>query len=488
MYYAALAVGISVLFFPTVVDTAMVTSVSADMVVKAAGNSPDVYYVASNGKRYRFPDQSTFITWYNSFSVVKEVSPTTFNNIPDGGGVITSRPGAKLVTFPGNNRVYAVSSGAVIRWVTKESVAQKIYGAKWQQHIVTIPVSQVNQYIVGLPIKNADEYNAFLELEKNISPNAELAHRGYITKETEPKKQNNLSAEPVALLAELGEDLSAKLSPKFNAYTYSYTLDAGTNEQYVSFKPKAANDFVSVFVNGVPTAPGSVVRFEITEGVQVVTISAVGPTGKSTNYYVNISRPKKSEGSAKLIALSENLSNNLSPAFSPNVREYSFPVEYTEEILRLTPKAESGAEIKINGIPVESGKPRELHIPRGESVIKISVRNGDKYLLYTINVNREKGLSEDMAKLKELNTDLKTLGDKPFQPFERDYHLNVEAGRKSITVFAKPANKETRVFINDVETEKSTETIYSGTTRITIKTVSPEGAEMTYRIFVNRPN
>ncbi len=163
MYQLGFAVGFMVLFFPSLVDA---STINPDTVIKAAGN-PNVYYVAMNGKRYRFPDPVTYSTWYDSFGVVKEVTPDVFKQIPDGVAPITSRPGARLIAFNGSNRVYVVLSGAFIRWVKKEKIAEQIYGKNWQQQIVQIPLDQVTQYVIAQPINNAAEYNAFLEREKN---------------------------------------------------------------------------------------------------------------------------------------------------------------------------------------------------------------------------------------------------------------------------------------------------------------------------------
>lgn len=483
IYMLGFIVGFIILFYPKLADA----SVNPDTVIKVAGkNNPDVYYVATNGKRYKFPDPNTFTTWYSSFGVVKEVGTDVFKTIPDGQAPVTARPGAKLVTFKGSNRVYAVSSGAIIRWIKKEQIAQKIYGDGWQKFLVEIPIDQVNQYIIGQPINSAQEYNAFAEREKNLSPNAELAHRGFVTKE-QPKAKQAPTAEPVAVLSNIFEDVSGNLSPKFNAYHYTYNLNVNGQEPFVGIRAKAGANTVLVMVNGIPTPSESLVRLAIEEGNQIITVSAVSASGKSTTYTVNIQKPKPYDGSAHLASLTENIIGNLQPAFSPTHFEYELNARYPEELVRLVPKSVSKtAIIKIDGVPVASGAARDLALKKGENIIKISVRDGERSIMYTIRVYRQPYLSDDLAKLKELTTDLKHIGSVPFKPDVRDYYLDVDKNRTAITIIAKPADKHARVFINDVETTKSTQKLYAGETTITITVISSEGAKVKYRLFVNR--
>ncbi len=483
MYKMGFVIGFIFLFFPSLADA---SAVNPDTVIKAAGN-PNVYYVATNGKRYRFPDPATYSTWYDSFGVVKEVTPDVFKQIPDGVAPITSRPGAKLITFKGSNRVYVVLSGAFIRWVKKEKIAEEIYGKNWQQQLIEIPLDQVTQYVIAQPINNAAEYNAFLEREKNLSPNAELAHRGLVSKETNQVKKPAPVAEAVVLLADIKTDLRNKLSPKFNPYQYSYSINTVPGELYAGITVKAKDASTTILVNGVPTLSGSYARLVIEEGAQIITINAIGPNGNSTNYTINIYRAKTAPENAHLASLTENIVGNFEPAFNSGHFEYKIYARYPEEILRLVPKAASKtAIIKINGVQVGSGATHDSHIPKGESEITVSVIDGGRVLSYTITVDRQAHLSDDLAKLKELTTDLKTIG-RSFDPEVRDYHLDVDKNRTSITVFAKALHKDrAQVFINDVEATKSGVKLYAGETRVTITVISVEGAKVTYRLFVNR--
>src|SRR3989344_8729122 len=58
--------------------------------------STAIYYYAVDGKRYVFPNDKTYLSWYPDFSNITVVSDTDLASIPIGGNV-TYRPGKRLV-------------------------------------------------------------------------------------------------------------------------------------------------------------------------------------------------------------------------------------------------------------------------------------------------------------------------------------------------------------------------------------------------------
>ena len=89
-----------------------------------------VYYLGADGKRYVFPNQPTYNTWYPDFSGVQIVSSTEMSSYPIGGNV-TYRPGVKLVKINTDPKVYAVSQDGTLHWVTTADIAAALYGANW---------------------------------------------------------------------------------------------------------------------------------------------------------------------------------------------------------------------------------------------------------------------------------------------------------------------------------------------------------------------
>ena len=73
---------------------------SAPALIKAS--LPTVYYLGTDGKRYGFPNETTFKTWYSNFDSVVTITDLELANIA-GGGIVSFRPGswmAKINTDP----------------------------------------------------------------------------------------------------------------------------------------------------------------------------------------------------------------------------------------------------------------------------------------------------------------------------------------------------------------------------------------------------
>src|SRR3990167_11552322 len=77
-------------------------------------STSSVYYYASNGKRYVFPNEKTYFTWYTDFSTVKTISDAQLGVIAIGGNV-TYRPGMKMLKITTDPRTYVVDQGGILR-------------------------------------------------------------------------------------------------------------------------------------------------------------------------------------------------------------------------------------------------------------------------------------------------------------------------------------------------------------------------------------
>lgn len=122
------------------------------------GSLPSVYYYSSDGKRYVFPNEKTYKTWYADFSSVKTITDDALAGIAIGGNV-TYRPGVKMVKITTDPKVYAVAKGGVLRWVKTEAAAQSLYGENWNQMIEDVPDAFFTNYTVGTSIEGVADYN-----------------------------------------------------------------------------------------------------------------------------------------------------------------------------------------------------------------------------------------------------------------------------------------------------------------------------------------
>ncbi len=132
------------------------------------GSNKSVFYYAKDGKRYVFPDEKTFFSWYDNFNNVKVITDAELAQIPLGGNV-TIRPGTYLVKIQSSPQVYAISRGGILRAVSSENVAQDIYGQDWDRKIVDISDAFFVNYKTGAEITSGADYNAFIEKNEAIS-------------------------------------------------------------------------------------------------------------------------------------------------------------------------------------------------------------------------------------------------------------------------------------------------------------------------------
>ena len=117
-----------------------------------------VYYFAPNGKRFVFPNEKTYFTWYKDFSTVKTITDQQLSAMPLGGNV-TYRPGVKMLKITTDPRTYAVDQGGVLRQVGSESLAQTLYNINWKNKIDDLPDAFFINYRLGTPLQTASDYN-----------------------------------------------------------------------------------------------------------------------------------------------------------------------------------------------------------------------------------------------------------------------------------------------------------------------------------------
>lgn len=143
------------------------------------GSSDTVYWYATNGKRYVFPDAQTYLSWFPNFTNVVRVSDYELTTIPLGGNV-TYRPGARLVKIDSDPKVYAVSRYGVLRWVTGESLASQLYGYNWMNQVRDIPTSFFTNYTIGSAIWTSSDYTVSTEYNSVGNPSDNLGVSGSV--------------------------------------------------------------------------------------------------------------------------------------------------------------------------------------------------------------------------------------------------------------------------------------------------------------------
>lgn len=130
---------------------------AADTLVKSPSYSA-VYYLGEDGKRYVFPNDSVYFSWYSDFSGVTTITDEQLYSSQIGGNV-TYKPGSKMVKITTDPKVYAVDKNGTLRWIVGENVASELYGADWARNVADIPDAFFTNYQVGSPVTSAADFN-----------------------------------------------------------------------------------------------------------------------------------------------------------------------------------------------------------------------------------------------------------------------------------------------------------------------------------------
>jgi hypothetical protein len=142
-------------------------AVAGDL-IKMNGLS-SVYFLAADGKRYVFPNESTYFSWYGDFSGVVTIPQAELESYPLGKN-ITVRPGTKLVKITTNPNVYAVTPGGVLVKVPSEATATTLFGANWAKRVIDISDAFFTNYTIGSGEVSATAYPAGSLVKFGTSP------------------------------------------------------------------------------------------------------------------------------------------------------------------------------------------------------------------------------------------------------------------------------------------------------------------------------
>lgn len=132
-----------------------VRAADAGILIKASGAA--VYYVF-DGKRYVFPNNKVYSSWYQDFSQVQTVEDSELARYLISGNV-TYRPGARLVKIISDPKVYAVDAGGTLRWIASESAAKALYGTDWNKKVDDIPDAFFLNYRQGEAVYTAGDFD-----------------------------------------------------------------------------------------------------------------------------------------------------------------------------------------------------------------------------------------------------------------------------------------------------------------------------------------
>ncbi len=153
-------------FMMRMTEPVKIAGINPGDLVKVLGGTT-VYYVGANSKLYVFPNEKTYKTWYSDFSLVKTIGSSDLGKF-GWGGLVTYRPGVKMVKFSISPDVYVVGRGGVLRKLKDEAMAKEFYGEDWNKKIDDINEAFMFSYSFGSDLTAVGEYNS--EEASQLSP------------------------------------------------------------------------------------------------------------------------------------------------------------------------------------------------------------------------------------------------------------------------------------------------------------------------------
>ena len=121
--------------------------------IRAPGSSA-VYYALPDGRRFTFPNERIYRSWYSDFSAVQSVSNNELASYQLAGAVVY-HPG-QLIKITTDPKVYAVTEGGVLRWLETETVARRAAGTSWASLVHDLPDELFPAYTIGSPVRESD--------------------------------------------------------------------------------------------------------------------------------------------------------------------------------------------------------------------------------------------------------------------------------------------------------------------------------------------
>lgn len=178
-----------------------------------------VYYVGNDGKRYVFPNPSTYNSWFSdSNQTIIKVNDSEIANLPLAGN-ITIRPGYSLVKITTDPKVYAISAGGYLHWVTSEKIARELYGNDWNKKVIDVPDVFFVNYSIDTPIYSSDAYSKTEAMQYTENIETDLNARNHFSDDEWMSANEKRVMYSLTNLFESGE--------VFPSYAIIETLDDG---------------------------------------------------------------------------------------------------------------------------------------------------------------------------------------------------------------------------------------------------------------------
>ena len=134
------------------------------------GPDGTIYYMAEDGRRYVFPNEGTYQSWFGDHD---DITQKTLEELyeTDLGGNVYYRPGSKILITESYTDYYFISNGGVLKPFANEEIIEQFYGSKWIKQVDEIENHFFTNYHIGSPINSIEDLPTIIDnvpLEDNL--------------------------------------------------------------------------------------------------------------------------------------------------------------------------------------------------------------------------------------------------------------------------------------------------------------------------------
>ncbi|MFA5954263.1 MAG: RelA/SpoT domain-containing protein [Patescibacteria group bacterium] len=129
-----------------------------NVMICSESTNRQLYWYATDGRRYVFPNEETLHTWFPETPKIYRLHNDQLIQIKIGGNV-TYKPGIRLVKISTDLKIYAVEKGGVLRWIENEKLCAEIYGDDWHDLVDEVPDEYFVNYQIGTSIAASADYD-----------------------------------------------------------------------------------------------------------------------------------------------------------------------------------------------------------------------------------------------------------------------------------------------------------------------------------------
>lgn len=163
----------------------------ANSLIKASGDA--VYFLGTDEKRYVFPNEKIFKTWYKDFSSVIEITDQELATYSLGGNIFY-RPGTRLIKITSDPKVYAVGPDGELYAIPDETTAKVLFGDNWSQRVDDLSDAFFSGYAIKSDLSSTEHPEGTVFQYQGESTYRTLMRDEFGTLRAHPITQEQLNA------------------------------------------------------------------------------------------------------------------------------------------------------------------------------------------------------------------------------------------------------------------------------------------------------